>query len=274
MNYKDLDFCRVAAAQLGLGKGTCQKAIEDAQELIIKAARAGAQIICLPEHWLLEYWREATNASELLSQTARAEHIFVITGANHFRELSGVRIRSTSIDSSGNIMGWQDKIHPFRTEQNTDTPGEGYRLFTTPFAKYGVTICYDNVFPEAARTLTLEGADLLFVPSRINRDGMEPWLLYLKTRALENRIPVIAPNVCDPPLYPGGSVIIDLEEKTTSITVPKIIHSSKPVDDVIFADINLSVSRKLRLNRLSERHPKAYRIFSEDPATSKQNPYN
>jgi predicted amidohydrolase len=254
-----LTICRVAAGQLSLRKGSYEKAIEDAQELIRKAAKAGAQIICLPEHWLLEYWKRATDTPERLAETAKAEHIFVITGANYTHDQTSIRIRSTSIDSNGRVIGWQDKVHLFRDENKIALPGESYKLFATPFAKFGITICYDNVFPEAARTIALEGADLLFVPSRIITEGLNPWLLYLKTRALENRIPVIAPNVSDLPRYVGGTVIIDLEEnKNSPVVLPKIIASSGTGEEVIIANINLEVTRKLRMNRLSERKPESY----------------
>ncbi|MGA2783965.1 MAG: carbon-nitrogen hydrolase family protein [Candidatus Bathyarchaeia archaeon] len=220
--------------------------------------------ICLPEHWLLEYWKKATDAPERLAETAKAEHIFIITGANYTHDQTSIRIRSTIIDPDGRVIGWQDKVHLFRDESKIALPGESYKLFATPFAKFGITICYDNVFPEAARTIALQGADLLFVPSRVITEGLNPWLLYLKTRALENRIPVIAPNVSDPPRYDGGTVIVDLEESENSpVVLPKIIASSGTGEEVIVANLNLEVTRKLRVNRLSERRPESYQVSSQ-----------
>lgn len=172
--------------------------IEDATNLIHQAARLGAQIVCLPEHWLLDYWKEAGDVEEEISEAAKTEHVFVITGANYVRKGPSVRVGSALIDAEGRILGRQDKIHLFRDEVSVAVPGEKYETFQTPFGKVGITVCYDNVFPEAARTLALRGADLLFVPSRIVSEGLDPWLLYLRTRALENRIPVIAPNIFDP----------------------------------------------------------------------------
>jgi predicted amidohydrolase len=251
--------CRVAAAQVCLRKGSYEKTIEDAQNLIHQASKAGAQIVCLPEHWLLEYWRESKDAPDRIAKTAKTEHVFVITGANYVRTASDTRVRSTLIDADGRIVGWQDKIHLFRDERTIAVPGEKYEIFQTPFGRLGITICYDNVFPEAARTLALRGADLIFVPSRIISEGLDPWLLYLRTRALENRIPVIAPNVFDPPRHPGGSVIIDLEESSiTPVVLAKVVASAGTGETIIGAEINIDRARRLRSKRLSERVPATY----------------
>jgi predicted amidohydrolase len=251
--------CRVAAVQISLGKDSLQRAIEDAKNLIQKAAKSGAQIVCLPEHWLLEYWKDANGAVDKIAEAARTEHVFLITGANYTRSGSNVHIRSLLIDPNGNIVGSQDKIHLFRDEGTVAAPGESYETFQTPFGKVGITVCYDNVFPEAARTLALRGADLLFVPSRIISEGLDPWLLYLRTRALENRIPIIAPNVFDPPRYLGGSVIIDLKQSDGNpVVLPRVVASAGSGETVIVADVDIENARILRSKRLSERMPSTY----------------
>jgi len=251
--------CRVAAIQISLRKGSYEKTIEDAQALISQAAKRGAQIICLPEHWLLEYWKKADDAPERLAETAKAEHVFIITGANYTLTPQDVRIRSTLINPEGRVVGWQDKVHLFRAERTIAHSGDGYKVLDTPLGKVGIMVCYDNVFPEAARTITLQGADLLFVPSRIITEGLEAWTLYLKTRALENRIPTIAPNVSDPPRYPGGSTIITLEEsETTPVVSPKVIAQAEDREAIIIADLDVEKARRLRKDRLAERKPSAY----------------
>jgi predicted amidohydrolase len=253
--------CRVAAVQISLRKKTYEETIKDAQALISQAAKAGAQIICLPEHWLLQYWRTALDAPTRLADTARAEHVFLITGANYTPNQSPIRIRSTLISPDGQTVGWQDKVHLFRDEPTIAQPGEEYKILETSLGKVGITICYDNAFPEAARAVALQGADLLFVPSRIITEGIEPWALYLKTRALENRIPVIAPNVSDPPQFSGASTIITLEEsKTSPVILPKVAALAKNDETVIVADLDIEEARKLRAKRLSERNPAAYRL--------------
>jgi len=250
---------RVAAIQLALGKASYSKTISDAKFAVTDAARKGARIACLPEHWLLEYRDKVGEAIEELSRIAKETEIFIVTGANYVKlDCGETRIRSQLIDSEGKIVGIQDKIHLFLAEKTSATAGDSFQLFKTEFANIGITICYDNVFPESSRTPALKNADLLFVPSRITAQGMEPWLLYLRTRALENRLPIIAPNVTYPPKYVGGSVIIDLAESSTNIIVPKIVVSAQEEEKVILADVGIEKAGKLRRERLGERKPNVY----------------
>jgi len=252
----------VAAAQLALGKESYNKAISDACSAVSTAAQNGAEIICLPEHWLLEYHDKIGEAIGELSRAARQNKIFIITGANYTTLDTGqVRVRSQLIDSNGTVRGVQDKVHLFLGEKQSAIAGSEFQLFETEFARVGITICYDNTFPESSRTLALKNADLLFAPSRIVARGMEPWLLYLKTRALENRLPIIAPNVTYPPTYIGGSVIIDLEvDKSMNIVFPKIVASAKDEEKVLLADVNVERARELRKEKLAERLPNAYSL--------------
>lgn len=249
---------RVAAIQLALGKGSYRKAVDDATALIQQAKSEGAQIVCLPEHWLLEYKEKAYTAALELANTAKANRVYVITGANYTpverkdgsREL---RIRSILVSPEGQTLGEQDKVHLFQGEKSTAIPGDAYQVFPTSLGNVGIVICYDNVFPETARTLTLKGADLLFVPSRIISDGLDPWILYLRARALENRLPVVAPNVFDPPRYIGGSVIVDLEMNSDSRVVrPKIVASAKSGESLITADVDVELARELRMERFGD----------------------
>jgi predicted amidohydrolase len=255
---------RVAAIQLALGKASYRKAVDDAIALIQHARNEGAQIVCLPEHWLLEYGELGYNAAQELADTAKANRVYLITGANYTPvERNGgsreLRIRSILLSPEGQMIGEQDKVHLFHGEKNTATAGEAYRTFPTSLGNVGIIVCYDNVFPETARTLTLKGADLLFVPSRIIADGLDPWILYLRARSLENRIPVIAPNVFDPPRYVGGSVIVDLEmDSASGVVRPKIVASAKNGESLITADVNVDLARELRRERFGDRRPEAY----------------
>ena len=74
-------------------------------------------------------------------------------------------------------------------------------------------VCHDVVFPESARTLVLKGAELLLNPSLIPTQGIEPWRIYVMARALENRVPIIAPNPYLSTRVPGDSVIIGLKNE-------------------------------------------------------------
>ena len=254
---------RVAAVQFGLSRQSYHEAIDGAKLLVKAAAERDAKIVCFPEHWLLQYREHGHLAVEQLSNAARDASVFVITGANYTPNsppaASELRVRSILIDPQGKLVGQQDKVHLYQSEKKVATPGTQYTVYQSPFGKIGVMICYDGMFPEAARTLALKGADLIFVPSRIGRAALVPWILYLRARALENRVPIIAPNLFRPPGYLGGSVIVDLTPQGDGRAIlPKIVASGGSGEKVILADVDIEHARELRRERFFDRRPTAY----------------
>lgn len=99
---------------------------------------------------------------------------------------------AVAIDASGNVIGVYRKTHLFHFERFVFTPGDtGFRVFDLHTAsgpvKLGVMICYDWRFPESARSLALQGAEIIAVPSDIvTRTGMLHSVL--QTRAFENKV--------------------------------------------------------------------------------------
>ena len=254
---------RVAAIQFELGRQSYHEAIDGAKQLVTAAAEQGAKILCFPEHWLLQYREHGHLAVEQLSNAARDASVFVITGANYTPNspptAPELRVRSILIDPQGKLVGQQDKVHLYQSEKKVATPGTQYTVYQSPFGKIGIMICYDGMFPEAARTLALKGADLIFVPSRIGRAALVPWILYLRTRALENRVPIIAPNLFRPPGYVGGSVIVDLTLQSDGRAIlPRIVASAGSGEKVIVAEVDIEHARELRRERFLDRRPTAY----------------
>jgi len=254
---------RVSAAQLALGQRDYRMAVENAEKLVKTAGEQGAKIVCFPEHWLLEYREHGQRALDQLCDAAREARTFVITGANYMPDAppksTELRVRSVLIGPDGNRMGQQDKVHLYQNEKKVAEPGEHYDVFQTTLGKIGILICYDAMFPEAARTLALKGADLLFVPSRIGAAALDPWILYLRTRSMENRIPIVAPNVFRPPRYIGGSVVVDLDrQRDTNVVLPKVVASAKSGEQLILANVDVELARELRKERFLDRRPTAY----------------
>ena len=101
----------------------------------------------------------------------------------------------------------------------------------------------------------MKGADLIFVPSRIGHTALDSWLLYFRTRAMENRIPIIAPNVFRPPIYVRGTVIVDLLPQNNGRGIlPKIIASTGSGEKIVVADVEVERTRELRRERFLDRH--------------------
>ena len=111
-------------------------------------------------------------------------------------------------------------------------------------------ICYDTVFPGVADTLTKKGAQILFSPSRIVKEGIEPWKMYVQVRSLENRIPIIAPNVSDIK-FGGNSLIIELvkKEKIVKTKLTELNGESSESTCIEFSNY-----KEIRKHRLEDRN--------------------
>jgi predicted amidohydrolase len=107
------------------------------------------------------------------------------------------------LDSRGGIVGSYRKIHLFDVvlddgsvfaESRTTVPGNSPVVLSTPWARLGLSICYDVRFPELYRHLVDEGAEVMFVPSAFAmQTGRDHWHVLLRARALENLCYVAAP---------------------------------------------------------------------------------
>jgi predicted amidohydrolase len=118
--------------------------------------------------------------------------------------------------------------------------------------KVGVLVCHDVVFPETAREATLKGAELLLVPSLITAKGIEPWLIYLRARALENRVPVVAPNLYASARLPGQSRVMNLSYDKKAHVMELIEYRAPKGKTSIVVDLDLRSLRPLREERLRE----------------------
>jgi N-carbamoylputrescine amidase len=110
------------------------------------------------------------------------------------------------VDADGSIVGHYRKSHipdfPLYEEKFYFSPGDtGFRTFDTRFGCIGVAICWDQWFPEAARAMTLMGAELLFYPTAIGSELNKPefdskghWQMVMRGHAAANILPVIASN--------------------------------------------------------------------------------
>lgn len=250
---------KVSALQLKCQREAPEATRKSALKLMHQAKKEGAEIACLPELWLpAEYTLKNRRVLKELQETARKEELYLVTGALAEQNRGRREIVSHLVSTEGEIIGSQAKVHLFRSQREKFKPAKTLKPFKTPLGSIGMLVCYDNVFPEAARRLVLDGADTVLIPSRIVKMGVEPWHLYLKVRALENRIPIVAPNVIEPPLFDGHSLIVELDyESKTDIVYPKVVEASTH-EEVLTYDFNLNLSRKLRKQRLGERRPKLY----------------
>jgi N-carbamoylputrescine amidase len=189
---------------------------------IDKAAKSGAQVICLPELFRSQYFCQKEDiknfklaetipgpTTDAISEAAKKNKVSVIVPLFEKRS-SGVYHNSlVVIDSDGKILGTYRKMHipddPGFYEKYYFSPGDlGYKNFETAFGKIGTLICWDQWYPEAARLTALQGASVLFYPTAIGwhpyekekhgRAQYESWLTVQRGHAVANGIYVAAVN--------------------------------------------------------------------------------
>lgn len=227
---------------------TNQEGINSVSKLLRNLGKKGTELVCLPEQWLKDnrisdFDREFSDFKDI----AREFSMTIIPGAFYMRAKRGVTISAPVIGPKGQIIGIQEKIHPFDYERNLVIPGKEAKIFDTP-CKFGVIICYDMVFPNVANSLVKKGAQVLVSPSRIVKRGINPWQMYVQVRALENRVPIIAANVNNH-RFGGNSLIIDLLENNKVVT-PKITHLRG--ESATAKEFKLSKYNQIRKKRFSD----------------------
>lgn len=200
-------------------------------------------VVCLPEQWLKQnIISDFDSEFAKFKSIAKNYSLTVIPGAFYEKKSNSYAISAPVIGPTGDIIGKQEKIHPFDYEKKAIQHGTKTRVFKTS-CKFGLIICYDMVFADVAKSLVKKGADVLFSPSRIVRRGLQPWHLYVQVRALENRIPILAANV-ENKRFGGKSVVVDLYEKE-GVMIPKIEPAPKGQCFAI-GSFNLSKYKKNR----------------------------
>ena len=189
-----------------------------AADLIAQAADAGANLVVLPENFAFmgRYEGAVAGVAEMPDQTGPIQQFLASQAARHTLVLVGgsvplVNAGSDKIFASslvygpdGQCLARYDKLHLFDVqigdhegykESATFSAGGAVITVDTPYAKLGLSICYDLRFPELYRQLTQRGADLLLVPSAFTATtGAAHWSSLLRARAVENLSYVIAPN--------------------------------------------------------------------------------
>ena len=208
----------VAATQMACSWDR-QANIANAEKLVRRAAAQGAQIILLQELFETPYFCQKPNpeylqlASPLETNEAIAHfrkvarELAVVLPISFFERAGAARFNSVAIiDADGSLLGVYRKSHipdgPGYHEKYYFNPGDtGFKVWNTRYARIGVAICWDQWFPESARAMALQGAELLFYPTAIGSEPHDPtitsrdhWQRVQQGHAGANLTPLIASN--------------------------------------------------------------------------------
>ena len=208
----------VAAIQTSYGSDMAAN-IAKTEAFVREAAGKGAQIILPSELFQGEYfcvsqeerwfatafpWRE--HPAVLAMQTLAMELNVVIPTSIYEKEGPHYFNSLVMIDADGTLMGVYRKSHipdgPGYQEKYYFRPGDtGFKVWDTKYTKVGVGICWDQWYPEAARAMALQGAEILMYPTAIGSephdselDTAAPWQRIMQGHAVANVMPVIASN--------------------------------------------------------------------------------
>lgn len=194
--------------------------IARAEAMVRRAAAAGAEVILLQELFETPYFcidqdarhfALATTVEEnpaLLHFAAIARELGVVLPISFFERAGQAFFNTVAmLDADGRILGTYRKSHipngPGYQEKQYFSPGDtGFRVWSTRFGRIGVGICWDQWFPECARAMALQGAELLLYPTAIGSepppappvDSRRHWQRTQQGHAAANVMPVIAAN--------------------------------------------------------------------------------
>ena len=218
---KSGDLVRLGLIQMRVGADP-RRNLAKAVERIRQGARKGAQIVCLQELFVSRYFPQSEDpkffrlaepipgpTTDSLCRLARAEKIVLVASVFERRSAGIYHNTAVVIDADGSILGRYRKMHvpddPCYYEKFYFTPGDlGFPTFKTRYGKIGVLVCWDQWFPEAARLISLSGAQIIFYPTAIGwlsgesrgaaRAQRCAWELIQRGHAVANGVYVAAAN--------------------------------------------------------------------------------
>lgn len=196
--------------------------LDKAVTWVNKAAKGGAQVICLPELFKSKYFCQKENieyfdlaetipgpSTKTLGKIAKENKVIVIAPVFEKRALGIYHNTAVILNTDGEIAGLYRKMHipddPSYYEKYYFTPGDlGYKTFSTEFGKIGTLICWDQWYPEGARLTALKGASILFYPTAIGwhphekkehgKPQFDSWMTVQRGHAIANGVYVAAVN--------------------------------------------------------------------------------
>ncbi|KAJ7001811.1 N-carbamoylputrescine amidase [Populus alba x Populus x berolinensis] len=170
-----------------------------------------------------------------------AKELGVVIPVSFFEEANNAHYNSIAmIDADGADLGLYRKSHipdgPGYQEKFYFNPGDtGFRVFQTKFAKIGIAICWDQWFPEAARAMVLQGAEILLYPTAIGSepqdqglDSRDHWKRVMQGHAGANLVPLVASNRI-------GKEIIQTEHGNSEITFYGNSFIAGPTGEIVAA---------------------------------------
>ncbi|EJC6792778.1 N-carbamoylputrescine amidase [Vibrio parahaemolyticus] len=242
-----------------------------AKKAIREAAQNGANVILPQELFAAPYFckkqeakyfelaEETANSHLIQEMSALAKELGVVIPVSYFEKAGNTFFNSlVMIDADGTVLDNYRKSHipdgPGYSEKYYFSPGDtGFKVWQTKFGKFGAGICWDQWFPELARSLALHGAEAIFYPTAIGSEPQDPtldsrdhWQRTMQGHSAANLVPVIASNRVGTEVDDGIETTFYGSSFITDHTGAKIAEAPHEGETIIYAEIDLAATAKAR----------------------------
>jgi predicted amidohydrolase len=254
---------KVAVGQMNIQLGDIDANLKKAAEIASTASKKGADFVCLPEYFstgcAFEFCSELAEpvpgyTVDKLGKIAEENGLHIVTS---ILEKENDKIYNTAVlvDGDGGLLAKYRKIHLFLEEQKYIAHGNGCAVVDTKFGKVGLMICYDAIFPEVARQISLQSAGVIFMPANWPEPFLTQWRLATSARALDNQVWLVAANRVGADgkfTYFGRSRVVN--------PLGEVVAECGDKDDMLIATIDDKAGEEFKkiVNFLDDRQPEVY----------------
>ncbi|WP_019914061.1 N-carbamoylputrescine amidase [Paenibacillus sp. HW567] len=279
---------KVAATQMSCS-GDIDENIRKADTLVREAAAQGAQIILLQELFETPYFCQKEKSDYYVYATelehnkavnhfkAVAKELQVVLPISFYEKKNYARYNSLAvIDADGTVLGKYRKSHipdgPGYEEKFYFNPGDtGFKVWNTRYAKIGVGICWDQWYPEAARVMSLMGAEILFYPTAIGSepqdgsiDSKDHWQTCMLGHAAANLIPVVASNRIGEEIDEDSSINFYGSSFIAGPQGNKLVEAGRGEQTVLVSEFDLDALEvgRIEWGIFRDRRPELYRMIA------------
>lgn len=259
--------------------------LEKVKKAIREAAQNGANVILPQELFAAPYFckkqeakyfelaEETENCRLIKEMSALAKELGVVIPVSYFEKAGNTFFNSlVMIDADGTVLDNYRKSHipdgPGYSEKYYFSPGDtGFKVWQTKFGKFGAGICWDQWFPELARSLALHGAEAIFYPTAIGSEPQDPtldsrdhWQRTMQGHSAANLVPVVASNRVGTEVDDGIETTFYGSSFITDHTGAKIAEAPRDGETIIYAEIDLEATAKARhaWGLFRDRRPELY----------------
>lgn len=266
--------CKIAAAQIDIALGDAARNLRRIEEILREAAWQGARLCVFPECALTGYCFDSLEealphaetvpgpSTQHLAAVCRQLRCGVVLGMLERHE-DAVFNTAVLVGPDG-VVGRYRKVHlPYLGVDRFTTPGRSFDVLELDGLRIGMCICYDAAFPEAARVLALDGADLIVLPTNWPPGAQCTAEYVINTRALENNVYLAAVNRVGQERgfrFIGASRICDPSGRT-------LARASADREEILYAEVDpqrarckhiIRVPGLHEIDRFADRRPDTY----------------